>query len=79
MEIEKIKFVIIVYNSQIKYNNEFFEEVLNKETTSTWKKAISIAEKMKRKFSKKDYPQRKIVIKERYKEGWKVVSTRTWY
>ena len=30
MEIEKIKFVIIVYNSQIKYNNEFFEEVLNK-------------------------------------------------
>lgn len=77
MEIEKIKFVIIVYNSQIKYNNEFFEEVLNKETTSTWKKTISIAEKMKRKFSKKDYPQRKIVIKERYKEGWKVVSTRT--
>lgn len=77
MEIEKIKFVVIVYNSQIEYKNEIFQVVLTKETTSTWKKAISIAEKMKRKFSKKDYPQRKIAIKERYKEGWKVVSTRT--
>ncbi len=77
MEIEKIKFVIIVYNSQIKYNNETFKEVLTKETTSTWKKAISIAERLKKKYSKKDYPQRKIVIKQRYREGWEVVSTRT--
>jgi regulator of replication initiation timing len=77
VEIEKIKFVIITYNTKVKYNNEIFQEVLDKETTTTWKKAINIAEKKKRKFSKKDYPQRKIVIKERYKEGWKVVSTRT--
>lgn len=77
MEIEKIKFVIIVYNSKIKYNNDIFKEVLDKETASTWKKAINIAEKKKKKFSKKDYPQRRVVIKERYKEGWKVVSTRT--
>lgn len=77
MEIEKIKFVVIVYNSQIEYKNEIFQVVLTKETATTWKKAINIAEKKKKKFSKKDYPQRKIVIKERYKEGWKVVSTRT--
>lgn len=77
MEIEKIKFVIIAYNSQIKYNNETFQEVLDKKTTSSWKKAINIAEKMKKKYSKKDYPKRKIVIKERYREGWKIISTRT--
>lgn len=76
MEIEKIKFVIIVYNSKIKYNNEIFQEVLDKETASTWKKAINIAERKKRKFSKEDFPKRKIVIKERYREGWKIVSTR---
>lgn len=77
MEIEKIKFVIITYNTKVKYNNEIFQEVLDKETTTTWKKAINIAEKKKRKFSKNNYPKREIVIKQRYREGWKVVSTRT--
>ena len=76
MEIEKIKFVVITYNSEVEYNNDIFKEVLDKETASTWKKAINIAEKMKKKYSKKDYPKRKIVIKERYREGWKIVSTR---
>lgn len=76
MEIEKIKFVIIVYNSQIKYNNEIFQEVLDKKTTSSWKKAINIAEKLKKKYSKNNYPERNVVIKERYREGWKIVSTR---
>lgn len=77
MEIEKIKFVVIVYNSQIEYKNEIFQVVLAKETSATWKKAINIAERLKKKFSKKNYPKREVVIKERYKEGWKVVSTRT--
>lgn len=77
MEIEKIKFVIITYNTKVKYNNEIFQEVLDKETAATWKKATSIAEKLKKKFSKNNYPKREIVIKQRYREGWKVVSTRT--
>lgn len=53
MEIEKIKFVIITYNTKVKYNNEIFQEVLDKETTTTWKKAINIAEKKKENFLKK--------------------------
>lgn len=77
MEIEKVKFVIITYNTKVKYNNEIFQEVLDKETTTTWKKAINIAEKKKRKFSKKNYPKREVVIKQRYREKWEVVSTRT--
>ena len=77
MEIEKIKFVVIAYNSEIEYNNEVFQVVLDKETAATWKKAISIAEKLKKKFSKNNYPKREVVIKQRYKEGWEVVSTRT--
>lgn len=76
METEKIKFVVITYNAKKRYNNDIFEEVLDKETTATWKKAINIVEKKKKNFSKKDYPQRKIVIKEKFREGWKVVSTR---
>ena len=76
METEKIKFVVITYNAKMRYNTDIFEEVLDKETTTTWKKAINIAEKKKKNFSKKDYPQRKIVIKEKFREGWKVVSTR---
>ena len=77
MEIEKIKFVVIVYNSQKEYNNEIFKVVLTKETAATWKKAISIAERLKKKFSKKNYPKREIVIKQRYRDKWEVVSTRT--
>lgn len=79
MEIEKIKFVVIVYNSQIEYKNEIFQVVLTKETATTWKKAINIAERLKKKYSKKDYPERKIVIKQRYREGWEIISTRIWY
>lgn len=77
MEIGKNKFVVTVYNSKLEYNGETFKEVLSKETAATWKKATSIAEKLKKKFSKNNYPKREIVIKQRYREGWKVVSTRT--
>lgn len=73
METEKIKFVVITYNAKVRYNNKIFQEVLDKETTATWKKAINIAEKKKKNFSKKDYPQRKIVVKEKFREGWREI------
>ncbi|MDO5788427.1 MAG: hypothetical protein Q4P79_03090 [Fusobacterium sp.] len=76
MEIEKNKFVVIVYNSELEYNGETFKEVLTKEATTTWKKATGIAEKLKKKYSRKDYPKRKVVIKQRYREKWEIVSTR---
>lgn len=73
MENEKIKFVVIAYNSVLEYNNEVFQVVLTKETAATWKKAIGIAERLKKKYSKTLYPTRKIIIKEKFREGWKEI------
>ena len=71
--VEKIKFLIIVYNDKLKYNDEIFQIVLDKQTTSSWKKAKTLIEKLRKKYSKTLYPTRKIIIKEKFREGWKEI------
>lgn len=76
MQIEKDKFLVIVYGRQIKYENDIFQVVLEKNTTSTWKKALKLKEKFEKRFLKSSYPERKIVIKEKFRTGWEVVATK---
>lgn len=76
MENEKIKFVVIAYNTKVEYENDMFQEVLDKETASTWKKALKSKERFEKRFLKSSYPERKIVIKEKFKTGWEVVATK---
>lgn len=76
MQIEKDKFLVIVYGRQIKYENDIFQVVLEKNITSTWKKALKLKEKFEKRFLKSSYPERKIVIKEKFRAGWEVVATK---
>lgn len=71
--VEKIKFLIVVYNNTIEYKNEIFQVVLDKKTTSTWKKTKVLIEELKKKYSKTLYPTRKIIVKEKFREGWKEI------
>lgn len=76
MQIEKDKFLVIVYGGQIKYENDIFQVVLEKNITSTWKKALKLKEKFEKRFLKSSYPEREIVIKEKFRTGWEVVATK---
>lgn len=71
--VEKIKFLIVVYNNTIEYKNEIFQVVLDKKTTSTWKKTKVLIEKLRKKYSKTLYPTRKIIVKENFREGWREI------
>lgn len=74
MEIEKVKFLITIYdNKKILHNGEEYTVVIDKQTTSSWKKAKTLIEKLKKKYSKEIYPMRKIVVKEKFREGWKEI------
>ncbi|WP_294658467.1 hypothetical protein [uncultured Fusobacterium sp.] len=70
---ENEKFIIVIYNSTIYYKGEKFNNVLDKKITSSWKKANIIAEKFNKEYLKKFFPERKILIKEKFRDGWQVV------
>lgn len=67
----KIKFVVVVSNGTIQYQGETFRVIVEKITAFTWKEAKKIAKELK-----EIYPKNKVVIKEKFKEGWKIVATK---
>lgn len=70
MNLDKIKFIVVVFGEKIEYQEETYQEVLDKLTTTTLKNAKRMAKK-----SKQLYPKNQVVIKERFREGWKVIAS----
>lgn len=70
MDVEIIKFVVVVFGGKIEYQGEIYQEVLEKSTTTTLKNAKRIAKRLKQ-----NYPERKAVIKEKFRGGWKVIAS----
>lgn len=69
MDVEIIKFVVVVFGGKIEYQGEIYQEILEKSTTTTLKNAKKKAKKLKQL-----YPENRVVIKERFREGWKVIA-----
>lgn len=69
MNLDKIKFIVVVFGEKIEYQEETYQEVLEKLTFTSLKSAKRIAKKFKQL-----YPENKVVIKERFRDGWKVIN-----
>lgn len=69
MNPDKIKFIVVVFGEKIEYQGEIYQEVLEKLTFTSLKSAKRIAKKLKQL-----YPKNKVVIKERFREGWKIIA-----
>lgn len=69
MEFSKTKFVVIIYDGITKYHGEDYQIVMEKITTSSLKIAKKTAKKLKEL-----YPKNKVVIKEKFREGWKIIA-----
>lgn len=70
MDTEIIKFVVITYGDTIEYKGENYQVILEKLTTTSLKNAKRIAKRLKQ-----NYPERKTVIKEKFRGGWKVIAS----
>lgn len=70
MDVEIIKFVVITYGDTIEYKGENYQVILEKLTTTSLKNAKRIAKRLKQ-----NYPERKAVIKEKFRGGWKVIAS----
>lgn len=69
MDTEIIKFVVVTYGDTIEYKGENYQVILEKLTTTSLKNAKRIAKRLKQ-----NYPERKTVIKEKFRGGWKVIA-----
>lgn len=69
MEISKVKFVVSVYDGITKYHGENYQIVIEKLTSTSLKIAKKTAKKLKEL-----YPKNKVVIKEKFREGWKIIA-----
>lgn len=69
MEFSEIKFVVIIYDGISKYHGEDHQIVMEKITTSSLKIAKKTAKKLKEL-----YPKNKVVIKEKFRESWKIIA-----
>lgn len=69
MDTEIIKFVVVAFGDTIEYKGENYQVIFDKLTTTTLKNAKKKATKLKQL-----YPKNKVVIKERFRDGWKVIN-----
>lgn len=67
---ENIKFIIIIYNGYVKYNNNYYHLVLDKFCFSSIKETRKTMKKIEKLYPKTLFLNREIVLKEKNKNRW---------